>query len=94
MNDYHSTGQQSIKVVYSQFGELLQIGEIIYLTDVVVLHVQMGEVEGKIQVANVCDLIIIQVKDSEVSTHGEITLKNRIKKVRRRRGTGESKHQR
>lgn len=51
--------------------------EIIYISDVVVLHIQMGEVGGKVKVANVCDLIIIQVKDSEVSTHGEITLKKK-----------------
>ncbi len=71
--------QQSVKLVYSQFGELLQIGEIIYVSDVVVLHIQMGEVGGKAKVANVCDLIVIQVKDSEVSTHGEITLKTEFK---------------
>lgn len=47
--------------------------------DVVVLHKQMGEVGGKAKVANVCDLIIIQVKDSEASTHGEITLKIEFK---------------
>lgn len=45
------------------------------MSDVVVLHVQMGEVGGKAEVVNVRELIIIQVKDSEVSTHGEIPLK-------------------
>lgn len=77
--------QQSVKLVYSQFGELLQIGEIVYMRDAVVLHIQMGEVGGKAEVANVCDLIVIQVKDSEVSTHGEIPLKNNVK-VRHIRG--------
>lgn len=45
------------------------------MSNVVVLHIQMGEVGGKAKVANVCDLIFIQVKNSEVSAHGEITLK-------------------
>lgn len=75
LNYCHSTGQQSVKHAYLQFGELLQIGEIIYMSNVVVLHIQMGEVGGKTKVANVCDLVIIQVKNSEVSTHGEIALK-------------------
>ena len=75
-----STRQQSIKYVYSQFGEPVQVGQIIDMSDVVVLHIQMGEVEGKVKVANVCDLIIIQVKDCEVSTHGEITLKTEVNK--------------
>lgn len=35
----------------------------------------MGEVISKAKVANMCDLIVIQVENSEVSTHGEITLK-------------------
>lgn len=39
----------------------------------------MGEVGGKTKVANVCNLIIIQVKDSEVSAHGQITLKIEFK---------------
>lgn len=39
----------------------------------------MGEVGGKAKAANVCDLIVIKVKNSEVSTHGEITLKSNIK---------------
>lgn len=34
----------------------------------------MCEVVGKAEVANVCDVIIIQVKDSQVPTHREITL--------------------
>lgn len=74
-NEHYSTGQQSVKLVYSQFGEHLQIREIVYMSDVVVLHIQMGKVGGKAEVANVCDLIVIQVKDSEVSAHGEVTLK-------------------
>lgn len=45
------------------------------MSDAVVLQIQMGEVGGKAEVVNVCDLIIIQVEDSEVSTNGEITLK-------------------
>jgi len=75
----HSTGQQPGYDVYSQFGELLQIGEILYTSDVIVLHIKMGEVGGKAKVANVRDLIIIQVKNGEVSTHGEIPLKIEVK---------------
>lgn len=50
------------------------------MSDVVVLQIEMSEVGGKTKVANVCDLIVIQVKNSEVSTHGEITLKTKMKK--------------
>ena len=49
------------------------------MSDVVVLHVQMGEVGGEAQVGNVCDLIIVQVKNGEVSAHGEIALKIEFK---------------
>ena len=52
------------KIVNSQFGKFLQIVEIIYVSDVVLLHVQMSKVGGKAEVADVCDLIIIQVKNS------------------------------
>ena len=44
------------------------------MSNVVVLHVQMGEVGGKAQVADVCDLIVVQVQNSEVPAHGDITL--------------------
>lgn len=45
------------------------------MSDVVVLHIEMCEIGGKPKVANVCDLIVIQVKNSKISAHGEITLK-------------------
>lgn len=64
-----------IKCVYLQFRELLKITEILYMCDVVVLHKQMGEVGSKVKVANMCNLIVIQVENIEVSTHGEIVLK-------------------
>lgn len=73
----------------SQFGEMLQSGEVLYAGDVVVLHKQMGEVGGEVEVADVCDMVIIQVKDSQVSTHGNVTLKIGVKKVRH---TVEEKH--
>lgn len=60
---------RAVKHMFLQFGELLQIREILYMSDVVVLHVEMGEVGGKTNVVNVCDLIIVQVEDSEVSAH-------------------------
>ncbi len=50
------------------------------MSDVVVLQIEMGEVGGKAKVANACDLIIVEVEDSEVSTHGEIALKKRMQK--------------
>lgn len=50
------------------------------MSDVIVLHVKMGEVGGKAKVAYARDLIIIQVKDGEVSTHGEIPLKTELTK--------------
>lgn len=49
--------------------------EIIYTRDVIVLQVEMSEAGGKVKVGNVCNLIIIQVKESEVLTHRQITLK-------------------
>lgn len=67
--------KQSVKLVYLQFGKHPQIGEVVYVSDAVVLHVQVGEVGGKAQVANVCDLVVVQVKDCEVSARGDITLK-------------------
>lgn len=63
--------------VHSQFGELLQIGQVVHVSDVVVLQKQMGEVGGEVEVANVCDLIVIQVEHSEVSALGEVALENR-----------------
>lgn len=57
----------------------MQVGEIFYMSDVVVLYKQMGKVGGKAKVANVRYLIIVQVKDGEVSTHREITLKIEMK---------------
>lgn len=65
---------QRLTRAYSQFGEPLQPGEIIYTSDVVVLHKQMGEVGGKPEVGNVGDVIIIQVQDSEASAQREVTL--------------------
>lgn len=38
---------------YSQFGELLQVGQVLYVSDGVVLQEQMGEVGGKAQIAYV-----------------------------------------
>lgn len=35
----------------------------------------MGEAGGEIQVANVRDLVVVKVKDSEVPALGDITLK-------------------
>lgn len=64
---------------YSQFGELLQAGEILQVSDVVVLQEQMGEVEGKAKVVNVWYPVIIQVQDGEASTHGNITLETEFK---------------
>lgn len=49
------------------------------MSDVVVLHKEMSEVGGKAKVGDVCYLIIIQVKDGEVSTHGKIPLQIQIK---------------
>lgn len=49
--------------------------QIVYARDVVVLHVQMGEVGGKAQVADLCDLIVVQVENSEVSALGEVALR-------------------
>lgn len=63
------------KRVYSQFGELLQIKEVLYTSDVVVLEEQMCEAVGEIQVANVRDLVVVKVKDNEVPALGDITLK-------------------
>lgn len=63
------------KHVHSQLGELLQRREVLYTCDVVVLQEQMREAGGEIQVANVRDLVVVQVKDSEVPAHGDITLK-------------------
>lgn len=74
-----SQRKTTVKLFDSQFGELLQTGEIVHMSDVVVLHKQMSEVGGKAKVGNVCYLIIIQVKDGEVSTLGEIPLKTEIK---------------
>lgn len=47
------------------------------MSNVVVLQIEMGEVEGKGEAANLFDLIVIEVKNSEVSAHGEITLKTK-----------------
>lgn len=38
---------------HSQFGELLQVGQVLDVSDGVVLQEQMGEVGGKAQVADV-----------------------------------------
>lgn len=40
----------------------------------------MGEAGGEIQVANVCDLVVIKVKDGEVPAHRDITLRTKKKK--------------
>lgn len=43
--------------------------QIVYMGYAVVLHIEMREVGGKAEVANVSDVIIIQVKNGEVCTH-------------------------
>lgn len=53
----------------------MQIRQIINMSNVVVLQIEMGEVEGKAEVAKIFDLIVVEVQNSEVSAHGEITLK-------------------
>lgn len=67
---------------HSQFGELLQIGQLVHVSDVVVLQEQMGEVGGEVEVANVRDLIVVQVENGEVSALGEVVLENKSLKVR------------
>lgn len=59
---------QSVELC-SQFREVLQIVQIVYMSYAVVLHIEMREVGGKAEVANVSDVIIIQVKNGEVCTH-------------------------
>lgn len=59
---------------YSQFGELLQVGQVLYVSDGVVLQEQMGEVGGKAQIAYVWYPIVIQVQDGEVSAHRDVIL--------------------
>lgn len=49
------------------------------MRDIVILHVQIAEVGGESQVANVCDPIIVEVEDSEVPARGEVTLEREFK---------------
>lgn len=35
----------------------------------VVLHIEMREAGGKVEVSNVCNLIIVKVKNGEVRAH-------------------------